>query len=121
MSGVDGAMIELIARRVAELLREEPPVREPLIDAAELARRLGVARSTIYDRATELGAIRFGCGPRPRLRFDPRTVEAAIAPRGQSSNQGQADRRMPPCARRRRSAKRGGDTTLLPIRGALPR
>ena len=43
---------------------------QPLVDAAALARHLGVARSFVYDHADRLGAIRLGDGPRPRLRFD---------------------------------------------------
>lgn len=121
MSGRDGAMIESIARRVAELLREEQLVGERLIDATEVARRLGVARSTIYDRAAEFGAIRLGAGPRPRLRFDPRIVEAAITRHRRSSARGEPDRPMPPRTRRQRSANRGRSTTLLPIREAVSR
>jgi hypothetical protein len=37
---------------------------------AELAARLGVRRSFVYEHADELGAYRLGSGPRARLRFD---------------------------------------------------
>ena len=51
--------------------REEKANEEALIDAAEVARRLGVSREYVYDHAAELGAERLGTGPRARLRFDP--------------------------------------------------
>jgi hypothetical protein len=75
---MDGAEVEAVARRVAELLRRhvEP---EPLIDAAEAARRLRVSRATIYAKANELGAVRLGHGPKARLRFDPRRIHDALA------------------------------------------
>jgi hypothetical protein len=71
--------IEAIARRVVELL-EERPGEIGLVDAAELARRLGVTRAWVYEHATELGAIRLGDGPSPRLRFDPAEAVAAMRP-----------------------------------------
>jgi hypothetical protein len=75
---LDPASIEAVARRVIELLGEEAPFPSGLIDAAEVARRLGVAHSTVYEKAAELGAIRLGDGPRARLRFDPRLVERML-------------------------------------------
>lgn len=69
-------LVERIARRVAELLRDQPsqtsdePVRPVrLVDAATLADRLGVRREWVYRHARQLEAIRLG-GPRGRLRFD---------------------------------------------------
>src|ERR1035441_9781222 len=44
-----------------------------LVEPEELARTLGVSRSTIYEHADELGAVEVGGGSRPRLRFDPAT------------------------------------------------
>ena len=43
----------------------------PLLTAAEVAARLAVARGWVYAHARELGVVRLGDGPRPRLRFDP--------------------------------------------------
>jgi hypothetical protein len=69
-------LVERIARRVAELLRNQAPrtadeqVRSVrLVDAATLAARLGVRREWVYRHARQLEAIRLG-GPRGRLRFD---------------------------------------------------
>jgi hypothetical protein len=70
---LDRDTVEALARRVVELLRGEDD-GSGLIDAAEVARRYGIARSTVYQKAAELGAIRLGDGPKARLRFDPGTV-----------------------------------------------
>ncbi len=69
--------VEAIAQRVAEILRRDG-LGGALVDAAELARRLGVSRSTVYEYAGELGAIRIGAGARARLRFDPRSVPRPV-------------------------------------------
>jgi len=73
--GFDPALAEAIARRVVELLRSkggnESAAR--LVDAATLARELGVEREWIYAHAEQLGAVRLG-GPHGRLRFDRREV-----------------------------------------------
>jgi hypothetical protein len=69
--------VEQIAQRVAQLLRHQPIDSDPvvakssLVSAVELAQQLGVTRAWVYEHARELGAIRLGEGPRPRLRFDP--------------------------------------------------
>jgi hypothetical protein len=49
-----------------------------LLDAAAVARMLGVTRGWVYEHAAELGAIRLGSGTRPRLRFDPLRVGTAL-------------------------------------------
>jgi hypothetical protein len=69
---LDPGTIEAIAARVAELIEERAPARTPLVDAAELARVLGVERGWVYRRAARLGAIR----PGAPLRFD---VDAVLA------------------------------------------
>ena len=68
-------LVEAIARRVVELLRGEETGECParLVDAATLARELGVEREWVYAHAAQLGAIRLG-GPQGRLRFDRREV-----------------------------------------------
>jgi hypothetical protein len=63
-----------VAERVLELIDERQAVE--MLDAAGLARVLGVDREWVYSHADRLGAIRLGDGPRPRLRFEPlRSVE----------------------------------------------
>ena len=70
--------------RLADLLADRLAVRlarphahnepEPLVDAAEIARLHGKTRSWVYEHAGELGAVRLGSGPRPRLAFSPARV-----------------------------------------------
>jgi hypothetical protein len=67
---LDDDQLERLADLIAERLRDAPPARGPLVDARELARLLGVSRSSVYEHARDLGAIRIG-GERGRLRFDP--------------------------------------------------
>jgi hypothetical protein len=85
---LDEEDIQRVAERVVELLgtpyqpasgesaagpvlaRERPqPAPSGLVDAATLARMLGVDRSWVYAHAAQLGGIRLG-GPQGRLRFD---------------------------------------------------
>ena len=68
---LDPQTIEAIARRVVELLEKRGLQSRELVDAAELARRLGIERSWVYSHAIELGAVKLGGGTKPRLRFDP--------------------------------------------------
>jgi hypothetical protein len=77
--GADPELAEAIARRVVELLRTEetPPHSGRLVDAATLARELGVERDWVYAHADELGAVRLG-GPKGRLRFDRREVDERL-------------------------------------------
>jgi hypothetical protein len=42
-----------------------------LSTASEVADLLGVSRKWVYEHAGDLGAIRMGAGPKPRMRFDP--------------------------------------------------
>jgi len=59
---LDPQTIEAIARRVVELLEKRGLQNRELVDAAELARRLGIERSWVYSHAIELGAVRLGGG-----------------------------------------------------------
>ncbi len=112
---LDPASVEAIARRVSELLREEPGAG--LIDAAEVARRFRLSRAYVYENADALGAIRIGTGKRPRLRFEPETVAERLTARSGSrgSESGKPARKARSKPRRRpRSDSAPG---LLPIRG----
>jgi len=94
-------LVEAIARRVVELLRthelSEHQVR--LVDAATLARELGVERDWVYANAERLGAIRLG-GPRGRLRFDREVVAGQLGALGADARPAQ-----------RRVTRRGRRTT----------
>lgn len=112
---LDAATVEKIARRVVELLEQRGLQGRELVDAAELARRLGIERSWVYSHAIELGAVKLGSGPKPRLRFDPQLAAKVLRKVAEDSA---AD---PPT----RSGKRAGqpqrgresEVSLLPIRG----
>jgi transposase-like protein len=77
---LDDHAIEAIARRVTQLLRQDPvaAAHERLVSAAEIARRFGVSRAWVYENADRLGAVRLGRGARPRLRFDPQKVKKRL-------------------------------------------
>jgi hypothetical protein len=101
--------IELIAVRVAELLRGEMP--EPaarLVDAATVARELGVDRDWVYAHARELGVVRLG-GEHGRLRFDLAKIRREIACPSQPGRRTARQR-----ARRRRPQRRRCNVDLLP-------
>jgi len=95
-------LVEAIAHRVVELLRTHElwEHQARLVDAATLARELGVERDWVYANSERLGAIRLG-GPRGRLRFDREVVAEKL---GDSSALGQAARRRI-SQRRRRSIR----------------
>lgn len=91
-----------------------------LVDAATVARRLGVSRDYVYSHADELGGWRLGDGPRGRLRFDLDQALDAWTTRstGSTSQQAKAPAITRPSRPRRR---RQTDSThdLLPIRGSF--
>jgi hypothetical protein len=68
------AVARAVADRVLELLDQQQA--NELVDAAGLARVLGVDREWVYEHSDRLGAIRLGDGPRPRLRFE---LDRAVA------------------------------------------
>lgn len=117
-------VIEQIAQRAAELIRggEAPRAQDPprLLAPSELARRLGVSREWVYEHATELGAIAIGDGPKPRLRFDPQTAEAAMAARRRRPEPAAPDAGGGAPVRRRRPPPPEG-VPLLPVYGARSR
>jgi hypothetical protein len=105
--------IEALALRLAELV-SDGPCTERLIDASAVARRHGVSRAFVYEHADELGAIRVGIGPRPRLRFDRATVDERLAA-GRDQRSQQANTRSE--ATRQPASGNSSGGRLLPIRG----
>ena len=105
---IDDGLLEVLAGRVAALLQQDLPAQDGLLSAAQVAGRLGVERSWVYDHAEELGVVRLGEGPRPRLRFDP----AIIADR--------TIRRRRPGGSRAPVAVRATGVELLPIKSPAP-
>jgi hypothetical protein len=95
--------IEALATRLAELLGE-PRQQElgaagekKMISAAKVSELWGVSRRWVYDHAEELGALRLGSGPRPRLRFDPEEVAERLGVPRRSLGSGDR-RRLPSIA-----------------------
>lgn len=116
----DEQLVERVAQRVVELLREEA-AGSPAnwVDARRVAEVFGVSRDFVYAHAAELGAVPMGHdgdGRRPRLRFDLAAVPAALAalttPRPSGVARATA---VSPAPRRARTNASSPD--LLPIRG----
>ena len=102
MAVADPASLRLLAREVAQLLGRAEPER--LLTAQEVAVRFNVDRSWVYAHANELGVIRLGTGPRPRLRFDAAVVAQQLLPTAPTNSS---------------SPPRGTNSApLLPIRSA---
>jgi len=112
---LDPQAVEAIARRVVEILERRGAQQRDLVDAVELARRFGIERSWVYSHAIELGAVKLGSGPKPRLRFDPQIAARVLRRVG-------GDAAADPPARSGKRADQpsgsgGSGARLLPIRG----
>ncbi len=70
--------VEAVALKVVEILEHRGVQKRALVDAAELARMFGIERSWVYSHAIELGAVKLGDGPKPRLRFDPEVAARVL-------------------------------------------
>lgn len=101
----------LVADRLATRLAGD--LSEELISPSELARRYGVTRSWAYEHADELGALRIGTGPRPRLRFRPAVVERVLAVRAEPETPTMATPRSRPS----RADRTAAGAPLLPVAG----
>jgi hypothetical protein len=112
---LDPQAIEAIARRVVELLdRRGLSGGLELVDAAELARRLGIERSWVYTHTIALGAVRLGSGRKPRLRFDPQVAAWALQKVGEGPAADPPARSGKRAGRPRRPE---GKVQLLPVKG----
>jgi hypothetical protein len=74
---MESASLHAVAREVAKLIGRGDTV-DGLLTAREVAARFNVDRGWVYAHAEELGVIRLGDGPRPRLRFDPAVVAQRV-------------------------------------------
>jgi predicted DNA-binding transcriptional regulator AlpA len=78
----DDELLDRLADRLADRVLERLAPRlgamsgrpEGLINASEVARMTGMARSWVYDHAGDLGAVPLGPGSRPRLGFHPARI-----------------------------------------------
>jgi hypothetical protein len=107
----------------------QPSASTSYVDAASVARHLGVSAEWVRDRGLELGGERVGTGPRPRWRFDLElALERATAcdsTRRSGSTASPAATGDPRTRRRRRTGTSPGSAPkrgveLMPIRGEAP-
>lgn len=108
------ALAEMIVERLAE--RALTPVPPRLLDAHEVAARLGVSAEWARENADRLGAVRLGEGPRSRLRFDSQRVAEAFAGDFSTGPKLTATPRPGERVRKTRSDGNGCSAGLLPIR-----
>lgn len=112
--------VEAIARRVADLLQTEASVaaqNASLLSPAGVADRIGRSTEWVREHAVQLGVIRLGEGPRPRLWFRPDVVDERVRELAQCSG---CTPEQPPArrdARRRHPSPTPGTVDLLEIRG----
>lgn len=124
------ALVEAIAQRVVELLREEPVVDAgaagPVLwTTARVAAELGFSAEWVRDHRHELGLVTTS-GARPRLMFEAAAVRswatAREGARGPGERSQEADIPVPRASRRSRSAASRSSVPvavdLLPIRGS---
>ncbi len=111
----DSSLVDAVARRVVELLREEGAVSREgprLLTVAAVSEEFGVSADWVYANAGRLGAIRLGSGPRARMRFDRATIADRIAKVASYASRDRSSQR----GKRRRGTREGADGDLLPIR-----
>jgi hypothetical protein len=115
--------LERLADLVAERLRREvtADARIELIDAGEVAARLGRSREWVYDNAADLGAVRLGS----RLSFEWPScwerLKAAQDENARTASEGSRHVPAPVTTGRnppRRNAPTGTRRDLLPVRGS---
>ena len=81
IDAIASRLLDVLSERLLETLRQDGMIADASttiqwLDAAEVSRQLGVTREWVYGHASELGAVRIGHGPRPRLRFPPSVLES---------------------------------------------
>ena len=103
-------VIDAVARRMLELARENGPQTEPdppdLLTVAEVAERLKMTPKWVYTHQRSLGVIKLGDGPKARLRFDPRIVDAQLKPERLPSGEAADVVSVPKAAEQRRKGRR---------------
>jgi hypothetical protein len=112
--GPDPGLVEAVAQRVVDLLREEAlmPLNVPrLLTVAQVAREFGVSSDWVYANARHLGAIRMGSGPKARLRFDRDTLGARITRLGSNGSVASTDHKR----KRGAGSRKRPEAELLPI------
>jgi hypothetical protein len=109
-------LADLLAERLAVRLSGlAPALPEPLVDAAEIARLHGKTRTWVYEHAGELGAVRLGSGPRPRLAFSPARVAERLE-KVERPTTAPLPEASPPRRRRQRAGRTTTGAPLLHVR-----
>jgi predicted DNA-binding transcriptional regulator AlpA len=73
--------IRALAEAVADVLEQRgllwsaAPAAGRVLNVADVATLLGRSRPWVYEHAAELGAFRFGNGPKARIGFDRDSIE----------------------------------------------
>ena len=94
--------VRAIAEALADVLTERgvvaPEATRParVLSASDVAEILGRERRWVYAHAEELGAFRYGDGPKGRLGFDADVIERWKRERQLSTTRGRAPRRGRP-------------------------
>jgi hypothetical protein len=113
--GLDLTLVDVIAKRVLELLVDRDGDDVQLLTVAQVARRFQVHPSWVYTNARRLGALRLGTGPKAPLRFDPRRVALAVEDPPPSGGQPAEDTPVREAAGERSPAPARRKRGLLPI------
>ena len=108
-------LVDRLAARLGGLIPEQP---EQLVDATEIARLHGKTRWWVYEHAGELGAVRLGSGPRPRLGFSPARVAVVLRKVSEPEPLAPPPRAKPRREPRRRANHTPSGARLLSVRGA---
>jgi hypothetical protein len=92
------AIAEVLADVLTErgLVAPEPGRPRRVLNAADPAEILGRDRRWVYAHAEELGAFRYGDGPKGRLGFDLEVIERWKRERQLATTRGRAPRRGRP-------------------------
>jgi hypothetical protein len=110
-------LADLLADRLVVRLGGLMPGRdEPLVDAAEIARLHGKSRSWVYEHAGELGAVRLGSGPRPRLGFSRARVAERLERVDRPATESPPPEPPKPRRRRQRAGRTATGAPLLHVR-----
>jgi hypothetical protein len=109
--------VRALAEAVADVLADRGMVvpagagsSARVLNVAEVARLLGRRPAWVYEHAAELGAFRFGNGPKARIGFDLLTIE-------EWKRQRQIGRTSSRATNRRRPAKGRAGANLIPYEG----
>jgi hypothetical protein len=113
--GLDLTLVDVIAKRVLELLGDRDGDEVQLLTVAQVARRFQVHPSWVYTNARRLGALRLGTGPKAPLRFDPRRVALAVEDPPPSGSRPVEDTPAREAASERGAAPARRKRGLLPI------